>query len=136
MSDHPNTVNLVRRGEPQPTHNSREDDLAWLLSRHRFPPAEREYRFHHRRRWRFDFAWPGFGLALELDGLVRSGRGGHQTVDGILADAEKAEAALLAGWIIYRVPTQWLDQRPLEVLDTVRRLLNHRGAALRDTPLT
>ncbi len=68
----------------------------------------REYRFDPGRKWRLDFAWPHARVAVEVDGLLRSGRGGHQTVDGIEADCEKAAAAQRAGWTILRVPGSWL----------------------------
>ena len=65
---------------------------------------------------------------MEVDGLVPGGRGGHQTIRGILRDAEKAEAALRAGWTVYRIPGQWVATktrhvwRP-KVIDTLRQLL-------------
>ena len=31
----------------------------------------REYKFHPRRDWRFDFAWPEKKLAVEIQGLER-----------------------------------------------------------------
>lgn len=92
------------------------------------PPAEEQHRFHPTRKWLFDFAWPDSKIAVEIDGLVHSGKGAHQTVQGILADAEKNEAALRAGWKVYRVPGQWIATgsrliwRP-EVIETLRDLL-------------
>ena len=56
------------------------------------------------------------------------GKGGHQTVKGVLQDAEKHEAALLAGWRVYRVPGPWIAEgdraiwRP-QVMDTLKALL-------------
>ena len=60
--------------------------------------GQKEYRFALRRNWRFDFAWPIQKVAVEIDGLRYDGKAGHQTVKGVLADAEKYEAALLLGW--------------------------------------
>lgn len=87
-----------------------------------------QYRFHPTRRWRFDFAWPDRKVAVEIDGLVQSGRGRHQTVQGVLGDAEKQEAALRAGWLVYRVPGPWVASRSRhvwrpQVITTLRQLL-------------
>jgi len=57
----------------------------------------REYRFHPRRRWRFDFARPFYEIAVEVDGGVYS-LGGHVRSRGFERDAEKRNAAAMAGW--------------------------------------
>ena len=93
------------------------------------PACVREYQFHPTRLWRLDFAWPDHKVAVEIDGLVYDGRGGHQTVAGVLGDCEKYEAALLAGWRLYRVPGPWISEGDrwiwrVEVMDTLRALLN------------
>jgi len=60
-----------------------------------------EFKFHPKRRWRFDFAWPDILLAVEIDGGTWvSGR--HNTGAGIQNDCDKYEAAMLLGWDIYR----------------------------------
>lgn len=105
--------------------------LLYLRTRARnIPEPEREYRFHETRKWRFDFAWPRFRFALEIDGLVYDGKGGHQTVDGVKRDCEKYEAAMLDGWTVYRVPGQWIadgtgrwTERLPEVAKTVARMI-------------
>lgn len=79
-----------------------EDLFAWQLSAAGLPSPSREYRFHPTRRWRFDFAWPDHGLALEIEGGVWN-RGRHVTPKGFVADAEKYNAAALAGWRVLRV---------------------------------
>lgn len=68
---------------------------------------ERELRFAPPRRWRFDFAWPGQMVALEIEGLVRPGeKSRHTTNDGYRRDMEKYNMATLMGWRVLRV-----DQR-------------------------
>lgn len=96
---------------------------------------KREYLFHPERRWRLDFAWPEHRFAVEVDGLHRHGAGtAHQRRDGILRDAEKAEALLRLGWRLYRVPGPWVATpkrwilRP-EVIDTIREQLATTPAA-------
>ena len=92
----------------------------------------REFQFVSDRKWRFDFAWPKEMVAVEIDGLKHDGKGGHQTVQGVLADAEKYEAALRMGWRVYRVPGPWVAEgermiwRP-QVMETLKELLGIDG---------
>jgi hypothetical protein len=67
-----------------------------------------EYRFDLTRRWRFDFAWPGIKVAVELEGGVYS-RGRHSRGAGFVADCDKYNAATLAGWNVYRYTAQHLN---------------------------
>jgi very-short-patch-repair endonuclease len=81
-----------------------------LLERHirltGLPAPTREYRFHPRRRWRFDFAWPGRRVAVEVDGGIYS-RGRHVRGSGFERDAEKRNAAVTAGWrVLHFTPRQ------------------------------
>jgi len=76
-------------------------DLEALLEQHirltGLPAPAREYRFHPRRRWRFDFAWPLYKVAVEVDGGIYC-RSRHVRGTGFERDAEKRNAAVLAGW--------------------------------------
>lgn len=60
-----------------------------------------EYRFHKTRKWRFDYAWPAYKVALEIEGGVWSG-GRHTRGKGFLGDMEKYNAAAVAGWTVIR----------------------------------
>ena len=66
--------------------------------------AKKEYRFHPVRRWRFDFAWPEFKVALEAEGGTWSSKGKsrHTTAKGFHDDCEKYNEATLLGWHVYR----------------------------------
>ena len=92
------------------------------------PTPVREHRFAKPRRWRFDFAWPQHQVAVEIDGLVwhNRGKGRHQTVDGIVADSEKHEAAMMLGWVVYRVPGPWINTRLQDVLTNLQQLIERR----------
>ena len=49
-----------------------EEQFAALLKLYKkIPPATREYKFLDDRRFRFDFAWPNAGIAVEIDGGMR-----------------------------------------------------------------
>jgi hypothetical protein len=78
-----------------------EDRLAFQIQAFGLPIPEREYRFDQVRRWRFDFAWPTFKLAIEVEGLTWE-VGRHQRVAGYEADLDKYNAAAAAGWQVLR----------------------------------
>lgn len=78
-----------------------EDVLAGQIKAHRLPRPEREHRFHEVRLWRFDFAWPEFMVAVEVDGASWI-QGRHTRGAGFERDAEKLNAAAVAGWLVLR----------------------------------
>jgi very-short-patch-repair endonuclease len=80
------------------------------------PRPEREYKFHHSRRWRFDFAWPGLRLVVEVEGGTWA-RGRHTRGAGFERDCEKYNAAALLGWRVLRFTTTMVeDGRAIETL--------------------
>lgn len=62
----------------------------------------KEYRFHPKRMWRFDYAIPEHKIALEVEGGVWTG-GRHIRPQGFLGDIEKYNTATLMGWKVFRV---------------------------------
>lgn len=75
-----------------------------FFSRSGLPKPVTEYAFHPERGWRFDFAWPEYKLALEVDGGVYTG-GRHVQPQGFLKDKEKFNNAAPLGWrILYCTP--------------------------------
>ena len=83
---------------PQPL--SPGEEAFALHCRVLFHPAnqpEREFRFHPVRMWRFDFAWPLYKIAVEIEG-----RGRHQSFGGFVKDAEKYNRAAIMGWRVLR----------------------------------
>ena len=78
------------------------------------PEPVPEYRFAPPRRWRFDYAFPEFKLAVEIEGGAWI-RGRHTRGKGFLADLEKYNAATLLGWSILRYAPDGLDQAALDV---------------------
>lgn len=61
----------------------------------------KEFRFHPKRKWRFDYAFPAVKLALEVEGGVWT-RGRHTRPQGFLNDIEKYNTATLLGWRVLR----------------------------------
>lgn len=101
-----------------------ENALFFSLKADGLPLPEREFRFHPVRRWRFDFAWPDYMLAVEVEGVTKWGGkkkiGGHQTAEGYRKNCEKYNAATLLGWWLLRY-TQ--DQISLAAADIEQKLI-------------
>jgi len=83
-----------------------EERVALYIARKGLPAPVRQLRFAKealQRQWKFDFAWPDRGLALEVDGGSFMAKGAHNTGMKLMNDAQKANAALLLGWRVFRV---------------------------------
>ena len=98
-------------------HSSIEERFLMLWNHVKGPDLEREYRFHHERRWRSDFAHVGARVLIEIEGGIWV-NGRHNRAAGFNADLEKYLAAGLAGWRVFRFGP---DQITVE---NVRRLIS------------
>lgn len=78
-----------------------ERALAFQLRAVQARPAQREFKFHPERRWRFDFAWPDERLAVEVEGGIWT-KGAHNRGRHFNSDCDKYNAAVLAGWRVLR----------------------------------
>lgn len=76
---------------------------AWLnlLKRNGLPDPVPEFKFHPKRKWRIDYAWPDHKLAVEIEGGVWA-HGRHIRGLGFIQDIEKYNALTLAGWRLLR----------------------------------
>lgn len=112
---------------------------------------KKEFMFHPKRKWRFDFAIPEIKVAIELEGgnagnivicnhchrkvgrrlkngkytLVRSG-GRHNSITGYRNDCEKYNAAASLGWTVFRYTTDMITKNPAQVIDDIKQYLNQR----------
>lgn len=108
----------------------------WLGQNPSIPSAVREYKFHPTRKFRLDFAWPDLKFAVEIEGgLFKGGR--HQTMKGFIGDCEKYEAAMILGWVVYRVPGPWIaeGQRMIwreDTMTAIKTMLVERAVAKQD----
>ena len=66
------------------------------------PEPVPEYRFFPDRKFRFDFAWPQQGLALEVEGGIFT-HGAHGSISGMLRDGEKYNLAATFGFRVLRI---------------------------------
>lgn len=64
-------------------------------------PYETEFKFHPKRKWRFDFCIPELKIAIEYEGLM-SEKSRHTTITGFTNDSEKYNAAQILGWRVLR----------------------------------
>lgn len=75
-----------------------------------------EYKFHPKRRWRFDLAWPDRMVAAEVDGGLFVG-GRHSRGLGREKDMEKINEAVCLGWTVLSFsPRHIKDGRALDWL--------------------
>lgn len=79
-----------------------------------------EHKFHVTRRWRFDYAWPDYQVALEVEGGVWVG-GRHTSGAGFVKDMEKYNEAACMGWRIIRCQPRQLCT--MQTVETLRRAL-------------
>jgi very-short-patch-repair endonuclease len=68
------------------------------------PIPTREHKFHQTRKWRFDLAWIGPKLAVEVEGGIWV-YGRHNRAVTFLKDMEKYNNACLLGWSVLRLST-------------------------------
>lgn len=93
------------------------------------PEPKREHRFHPIRMWRFDFCWPAYKVALEVEGMT-FGRGRHTRGSGYAEDCRKYNAAACLGWVVIRITSTMMgtDRRPKrEALEAIELGLRSRG---------
>lgn len=60
-----------------------------------------EYRFHDKRRFKFDWAIVHLKIAVEYEGLM-SVKSGHTTLAGYTENCNKYNLALMDGWRVLR----------------------------------
>jgi hypothetical protein len=95
-----------------------------LLTAHDLPAPFPEHVFKLGRRWAFDFAWPGFLVALEVQGGIWT-RGRHVRGAALLAEWEKLNAAACMGWrILYCQPK---DLNTGAIIPVIREALEYRA---------
>jgi len=93
------------------------------------PPWETEHRFHPKRKWRFDFAWPDRRIAVEVQGGIYMAKSGHNTAAGITRDCEKGNEAVVLGWRVLSVTADQIQDG--SAVDWLRRLMYPEPATTR-----
>lgn len=122
-----------RLGQVAPPISKPAARLLWHIRAANLPEPAKEHRFHPTRMWRFDFAWPDLMVAMEVDGVTHLG-GRHQRPAGYTNDARKYNAAIEAGWKLYRV-TQDMVRRG-EAIALLERVIVPRGTNTQEAGCT
>ncbi len=80
------------------------------------PQPIRDYKFHPKRRWKIDLAWPQFKTAVEVEGgTFKQGR--HVRGRQFQKDCEKYNAAAAYGFYVLRFDTDMVqDGRAIQFL--------------------
>lgn len=132
-------VPLLREEWPEPAEEPRkragpEDYFASQCASYKLPYCERQLRFAKAigRQWRFDFAFPDFRVAAEIEGIVvmrYHGKlivlGRHASVTGISDDMEKYNTAALLGWTVLRFTQNHV--KPKTAIEMTMRVLTAKG---------
>lgn len=86
----------------------------YQLKRSGMPEPEKEFRFHPKRKWRFDYAWAPQKIAVEVHGATYV-RGRHTQGVGFRDDREKMNEAQLLGWLVLEVTIEQISNGQAEV---------------------
>lgn len=97
-----------------------EEKLALHIRVSGLQEPEREYRFHPTRKWRVDFAWPDYSVAVEVEGGIHS-QGRHVRAKGFEGDCEKYNALAEGGWFLYRYTPAMIASGA--AIDQIKRIL-------------
>lgn len=102
-------------------------DTQWIIctSELDVPQPVNEYKFHPKRKWRFDRAWVNEKVAVEIDGGVFTG-GRHVRGMGYHKAIEKMNAGVLCGWVILRYDTKHIHEDPFAMVDEIVAVLRMR----------
>lgn len=109
-------------------------DFAFQCEQNELPPRATEHRFAKSigRQWRFDFAFPDYMLAVEIEGLVVRRIAGemvctgrHASVQGFREDCLKYASAAVLGWNVIRFEQSQVRARV--AIEYTMRVLVARG---------
>ena len=87
-----------------------------------------EFIFHPTRKWRIDFAWPDYKLAVEIEGgIYQKDGGGHRSIAGFWANLEKYNELAIHGWFLIRLVPEWLELRSNVARDLLSSYFEKHG---------
>lgn len=83
----------------------------------------------HKVKFRYDFCFPRYRLAIEIDGF-----GYHRDLESFKKDREKQKHALKHGWVVHRLTNSDLRNAFNTIIPDIKTILSHREK--RDAELT
>jgi hypothetical protein len=90
-------------------------------------PLYTEYKFHPKRKFRFDYAIPMVAFEYE-GGIYQKSR--HTTATGYSKDCEKYNQAALLGWRVFRFTPAHFSKREIgktfEIIDKIFETINRQ----------
>lgn len=99
--------------------NNIRDNFFKILQSHKIEIPEHEFKFHAKRRWRFDYCWVSKKIALEVEGGIWI-NGRHNRGSGFIKDMEKYNNAALLGYrIIKCTPTSLVSIENIELIKNI-----------------
>ena len=100
-----------------------EEIFALQIRAMKLPVPVREYRFHSKRKFRLDFAWPELKIAVEVDGGTFS-NGRHVRGMGYRNDCIKINLASCSGWVVLRGDSKMVKSG--ELLESLEQLIKSK----------
>lgn len=88
-------------GQAKAQRENMERIIRALCAATHLPQPLTEHRFHPRRLWKMDYAWPAQRLFLEVEGGVWI-NGAHTRASGFVRNLEKYNTAAAMGWRLIR----------------------------------
>jgi very-short-patch-repair endonuclease len=85
------------------------------------PTPVKQHKFHPKRKWLFDFAWPELKIAVEIEGGTYTG-GRHVRPEGFREDAIKYNNATMLGWSVYRFTSDMVKKG--DAIDFIKGAFN------------
>jgi very-short-patch-repair endonuclease len=80
-----------------------------------------QYKFHHYRQFRFDFAWPTKKVAVEVQGIGP----GHCSLKGMNSDYEKHMEAIKLNWKVVYITKTFLSPTKIDrTMEDIASLLD------------
>lgn len=97
--------------------------LVWWMQQFPGFPPQLQYFFHPSRKWRFDFCWPQFKWAVEIQGYGP----GHNSLRGMTNDYNKLMGAYQVGWrVIYLTKLHLTPEKAPSVCQDIAKLMGIR----------
>ena len=87
----------------------------------------REFEFHPKRKWRFDFAFVECKVAVEVDGGEYLGNQGVTDPHAKSGNYDKINQATILGWRVLRYRGSTIKDNPYEVVEQIKNMVTSNG---------